>query len=143
MSPSWSFVKFAEAVAKEKGLPIIYVPFPYGICKCKMKPHIGPRQWLGYIKNAKYVITDSFHGCVFSSLYERNLIIKVSQLGERINNLAGQLGIRDRIVHSVDEAVMLPTMDYTQIRNNIKNYRDRGVDNLKNILDTFEKNGEN
>ena len=34
---------------------------------------IGPREYLYLIANAKYVITDSFHGSVFSILFHRNL----------------------------------------------------------------------
>ncbi len=141
MSPSLSFVKFAREVAKIKGLPIVYVPFPYGVCSCKMKPHIGPCQWLGYIKNAEYIITDSFHGCVFASIYERNLIIKISQLGERIKNLTHKLGIEDRIVNNVDDAVALPFQDYSGVRENIREYRKAGLENLENILKCFEKEG--
>lgn len=137
MSPSVSFVEFAREFAKIKGLRIIYIPFPYGICKCSIKPHIGPCEWLGYIKNAKYVITDSFHGCVFSTIFEKNLIIKISKLGERIQNLAQKLGIENRIVDTVADAVNLKNMDYTNIRNRIEDYRNNGKKTLNNILEEF------
>ncbi len=137
MSPSASFVKFASDFAKSKGLPIVYVPFPYGFCKCSPKPHIGPCEWLGYIKNASYVVTDSFHGCVFSSIYERNLIIKVSQLGERIKNLTEKLGIQDRMVTDIRQAIALPDMAFADVRERISDYRKEGMANLKNILDGF------
>ncbi len=138
MSPSSSFVKFVKEFAKRKGLQIIYVPFPYGVCKCHMKPSIGPYEWLGYIRNADYVITDSFHGCVFSSIYERNLIIKVSQLGERIQNLANKLGIEERMVKTVDDAVRLPELDYSEVRERLDRYRMQGIKNLNKILDYFQ-----
>ena len=138
MSPSVSFVNFVKTFAKTKGLKIIYVPFPYGFCSCRIKPHIGPHEWLGYIRNAEYVITDSFHGSVFSCIYEKNLIIKVSQLGERINNLANKLSIQDRIVNTIEEAIELPPMDYTEVRIKIGEYRNQGLGNLKRILEHFE-----
>lgn len=138
MSPSASFVKFAREFAKAKGLPMVYVPFPYGFCKCSMKPHIGPQEWLGYMKNAEYVLTDSFHGCVFASIYERNLIIKISQLGARMHNLTEKLGTQERIVETVEEAVNLPDMDYTQIRKNVEEYKNQGLENLDKILNHFD-----
>lgn len=138
MSPSASFVKFASDFAKAKGLDIVYVPFPYGFCKCSPKPHIGPLQWLGYIKNAEYVVTDSFHGCVFSCIYERNLVIKVSQLGERIKNLTQKLGIENRMVNSLEQALSLHEMDYTDVREKIIDYRKQGIATLETILDGFE-----
>lgn len=137
MSPSYSFVKFADKVAKTKGFPIVYVPFPYGFCKCSMKPHIGPCEWLGYIKHAEYVITDSFHGCVFSLIYERNLIIKISKLGDRIKDLTERLGASERIVDTVEQAVSLPDMDYSDIRNRISSYKNDGEATLKAILHHF------
>lgn len=36
---------------------------------------IGPREYLYLIANADYVITDSFHGSVFSILFHRNLAV--------------------------------------------------------------------
>lgn len=30
--------------------------------------------WLSYIKNAKYVVTDSYHGCVFSILFQKPFV---------------------------------------------------------------------
>lgn len=36
---------------------------------------IGPREYLYLIANAKYVITDSFHGSVFSILFHRNFAV--------------------------------------------------------------------
>lgn len=32
----------------------------------------GPREWIGLIKNAEYVFTDSFHGSVFSVIFQKN-----------------------------------------------------------------------
>ncbi|MGX5687483.1 polysaccharide pyruvyl transferase family protein [Arcticibacter tournemirensis] len=138
MSPSVSFANFAREFAKIKKLPLIYVPFPYGICKCHMKPHIGPREWLGYIKNADFVITDSFHGSVFSSIYERNLIIKISKLGERLKNLSIKLGMTDRMVNTIHEAVDLPCQNYETVRLRIADYRDNGLKTLNTILKHFE-----
>ena len=34
----------------------------------------GPSEWIGYIKNADYVVTDSFHATVFSIIYKKEII---------------------------------------------------------------------
>ena len=47
------YVKYSDALADET---------PYDI---------GPSEWLNLIKNAKYVCTDSFHGTVFSLIFNR------------------------------------------------------------------------
>lgn len=142
MSPSASFVRFAKEFGKQKHLPLIYIPFPYGICKCCMKPQIGPHEWLGYVKNAEYVITDSFHGCVFTSIFERNLIIKISQLGARINNLTEKLGISDRVVTTVKDAVNLPAQNYETVRLKLCDYKVHGEKVLEQILNGFGRRQE-
>ena len=138
MSPSLSFVKFVKEFAQIKGLKIIYIPFPYGLCKCRIKPQIGPHEWLGYIRNAEYIVTDSFHGSVFSVIYEKNLVIKISQLGERIHNLVQKTGLEDRIVQTAEEAAALPDIHYTEVREKLNEYRRQGLQNLKMILDHFQ-----
>ncbi len=138
MSPSRSFVKFAKEFSRLKGLPLVYVPFPTGVCKCSIRPSIGPCEWLDLIKHADYVLTDSFHGSVFSCLYGRNLIIKISQLGERLKNLTEYLGIEDRIVTTPEQANGLADIDRDKVLERIECYREDGLKTLDSILKCFE-----
>ncbi len=137
MSPSLSFVNFAKEFARLKGLPLVYVPFPTGFCRCSMRPHIGPCEWLHLIKHADYVVTDSFHGSVFSCIYGRNLIIKISQLGERLKNLTEYLGLEDRIVETPEQAAGLDEIDHQAVYERIESYRRAGLKNLDKILENF------
>ena len=59
-------------------------------------------QWLYYLKSAKYVITNSFHGMVFAILYHRPFIViplkgKYSGGNNRIISLLSNLELTDRI----------------------------------------------
>ncbi len=138
MVPSGEFVRFVEQVAEEKGLPVIYIPFPYGKTKCKSKLTIGPIEWLGYFKNAEYVLTDSFHGCAFSVLFGREFAVKISQLGERIENLLTVLDIKDRVVESAAAAVSLGKIDYTSVNERLSDFREYSTEKLKETLRYFE-----
>ena len=67
-------MKVVEKVRKETGLPVIcatpsYLPIP-GI-SIKVRRDLGPREFVGMIANAKYVVTDSFHGTAFSVLFSK------------------------------------------------------------------------
>ena len=57
-------------------------------------------EWLWNIKNAEFVITDSFHGMVFSILFEKNfLVIGNSARGlSRFTDLLECIGLKDRLV---------------------------------------------
>ncbi len=51
-----------RAIADKKGLK------PY-IMSIKGDEHVSIEQWLRYIRDAKYVFTDSYHGLLFSMIY--------------------------------------------------------------------------
>lgn len=66
----------ARRIAKEKGLRIVAVPVFQRDCRrgeCEDRA-IGPAEFLSLIDNADLVCTDSFHGMVFSTIFERKFI---------------------------------------------------------------------
>ncbi len=66
----------ARRIAKEKGLRIVVVPVFQRDCRrgeCEDRA-IGPAEFLSLIDNADLVCTDSFHGMVFSTIFERKFI---------------------------------------------------------------------
>jgi len=76
------------------------------------KPHIaiynaGPEEFLSYIRNASYVVTDSFHGTVFSIIFERPFItIPHKTRNSRIDTLLGKLGLLDRMISEFDKEII-------------------------------------
>jgi hypothetical protein len=69
----------------------------------------GPLEWLGYIKAAKYVITNSYHGTLFSLIFNKPFVFvglsgAKAGFNERANSLLGRLGLEDRIIAEYDES---------------------------------------
>ncbi|BCS95588.1 hypothetical protein DSLASN_12200 [Desulfoluna limicola] len=67
-----------------------------------------PQEWLGYIRESKFVVTNSFHGTIFSILYRKPFVTipiagKGSEMNDRIISLLERLGIEDRILWQYDE----------------------------------------
>ena len=59
---------------------------------------IGPEAFLGYVRSAEYVITNSFHATVFSTLFERRFCTFATQRSAlRMQNLLEEAGLRDRL----------------------------------------------
>lgn len=60
----------------------------------------GPAEFLGLIRNAEIVLTDSFHGTVFSTIFDKPFYTFITRpkVSTRIYNLANILDIYDRIV---------------------------------------------
>ena len=94
--------KAAKKFAKQKKLKLVLIPHD-GLSYVKSKYTIrncNVGNFLSLIKNAKYVITDSFHGSIFSIIYEKQFILferhnpmdKLSQ-NSRLYNLLNILGL--------------------------------------------------
>ena len=78
-------------------------------------------QWLNYIKNCKYFICDSFHGCVFAILFKKQFICIARNEGgnARIENLFNQLNInQNRFVKKakeINENSFVEQVDYNNV----------------------------
>lgn len=70
--------KFAEKIRENTGNKIVSINHcdeyvKYSDKYCDYAPYdVGPNEWLNLIRNAEYVCTDSFHGTIFSLLFNKN-----------------------------------------------------------------------
>lgn len=87
-------VDFAIRMSKESGKRLVIIKAPMLDANNPdyiIDNNIGPREYLGYFDNADMVITDSFHGSVFSILMgAKNFFSYIqpsSKVGSRITNL--------------------------------------------------------
>lgn len=66
-------IRKIKMFARENGLKIISIGKYFSFCdECIAA---SPKEFLGYIDNAKYVFTDTFHGTIFSIIYEKNFLV--------------------------------------------------------------------
>lgn len=70
---------------------------------CEMLYDIGPCELLGYINDAEYVVTDSFHGTSMSLIFEKKLItyIAIPSKSSRITSIMTKLNIRNQVVTDI------------------------------------------
>lgn len=89
----------------------------------------GPKEFLTYIRDANLVITNSFHGTVFSILFQKKFYSVYKENG-RIENLLGFLGLADR--HITEESGIRPDVeiDYGETERSLKEYRRKSVEFL-------------
>lgn len=63
----------------------------------------SPEEFLWYFKNAVYVVTNSFHGTVFSVLFKKRFaVILHKETGNRVSELLDKLGLTDRYTDQTD-----------------------------------------
>lgn len=132
-------VSFAEKIAKKRGLEVVYCPFPLKKqIKCKRKPYISPEEWLWYMQNADYVVTDAFHGTVFSILFNRPFVVEISEYGKdtgsRITNILDIYSLQDRLMVKGDCIGADTPIDFEKINRKIEEEVQFGKQKLKEIL---------
>ncbi len=97
-------------------------------------------EWLWYYKNADSVVTDSFHGTIFSIIYKKPFVTVVNQRrgAERFVSLLTPLGLIDRLYDNIDEAMgnseKLNALDYTEPYKALDEIRERSLGWLKNAI---------
>lgn len=86
--------------------------------KWKSNDYIMPsiEDWLIGIRESAFVVTDSFHGTVFSIIYNKPfwVILNEDRGKERFVDLLAPLGLEDRIIH--------PTLNFSKSINKIINW---------------------
>ena len=99
--------------------------------------------WLNIIKNAKYVVTDSFHGSVFSIIYKKQFIVLPTKNrgNERIETLMKHLGQNCFVTYyeSITLDIFSKNIDYTRVEKSLEVIRSDGLFYLKKALATPPK----
>lgn len=59
----------------------------------------GPSEFIGYFQNASYIVTNSFHGMVFSVLLEKQfLVFSHSNKNARIESFLNKLDLKSHLI---------------------------------------------
>lgn len=103
----------------------------------------GPREFLGLIKNAEVVITDSFHACVFSMIFQTMFIVfergKIGgkvDINSRIYDFLEEYGLENQLVTEKELVGMkeIPKIDFTYAHKHWKKRREESLKYLENAL---------
>lgn len=90
----------------------------------------GPREFLTYIRDAEMIFTNSFHGTVFSILFQKKFYSVYKENG-RISNLLAFLNLEERHITAEDAMNYADGIDYTHVGDKLCNYRRQSVEYLK------------
>lgn len=129
---------FVDRLAKEKSL----VPFAAnGRAENRAAPletRVQPpvEQWLRSFRDAEYVVTDSFHACIFSILFRKPFVaIGNPKRGmSRFRSLLGMFGLADRLVLSPEDSFSDADIDYDKVYRRLETLRGKSLAFLENNL---------
>lgn len=97
-------------------------------------------QWLRYIRDAEYVVTDSFHGCVFSIILNKPFVCVGNEARgtARFNTLFKTFGLQQHLVHTISSKTLQKPettgKDWENINAILASERDRGLCFLRQNL---------
>ncbi len=126
-------------VANQKCLRAFSVTNPYENDETKplnerIKPSV--EKWLRGFYDAEFVITDSFHACVFSILFKKQFVVVGNKERglSRIESLLLCFGIENRIVEDSAQVMRLPLIDYDTVYIKLEKYRKKSLEFLNVTL---------
>lgn len=138
--------EIAEELSQKTGLRIVTTPFLDSFVKrdlnfgSEQRFDIGPDDFVNLIRNAEYVLTDSFHGTVFSILHHKQFLTLPRFLegaqsrNSRIDSILHLAGLEKRrysknVLEEIQDAI-----DYTVVDQNIQTLRKDSYDFLSVAL---------
>ena len=139
-------MKKHNPLLKELDIKPFQVNAEFNNCKSELEleKRIYPTvtSWLKGFDDAKYVVTDSFHGCAFAILFNKPFIVYGNKERgmSRFNSLLKLFDLEDRLVYSVNEISdnkIYQEIDWGRVNMKIDEYR-----NISNsfIVETLKSN---
>ncbi|MEE0944419.1 MAG: polysaccharide pyruvyl transferase family protein [Clostridia bacterium] len=138
MAHSDLVLKTAKKIAAELGVKIIALSRIILPDKSiKTLRGISPANFLYLIKNAEAIVTDSFHGTLFSAIYHKNFYsccpLPGRKISSRITGFLKNVGLEERIVYDVDNVVS-GTVNYESADLLIDRIREDSYNYLQDVL---------
>ncbi len=108
-----------------------------GADKWRDRVALSVPQWLRYIRDSEYFITDSFHGCVFAIIFNKPFVClgNKSRGIARFDTLLSKFGLEDRLLScptaSQLQQVLHTPIDWARVNAKLSHERERGINFLK------------
>lgn len=129
-----------DKVAKEEGLTPFHVNSKYDDPSAPIEERIQQpvEKWLRAFYDAEFVITDSFHACVFSIIFNKPFIVYGNKERgfARFESLLKLFGLEERLVCSPDEInkVLQATIDWDRVNSIRKQMKEKSLSFLTKNL---------
>lgn len=128
--------EYAEKIANENGWKIIEISLQAtNAQKHKMFYEAGVEEFLALVKNAEYVVTNSFHGMIFSVQFKKQFVIfSREQCNTKIAELLDLFGLSDRMLIDGNEEFN-ENIDWNHVFDKIQLERKKSLDFLNRNLE--------
>ena len=130
---------YAKRFAAHAGLPLVRVsPTLHQLARggrLVFCPEIGT--FLSYIKNARYMLTDSFHGTAFAINFNTPFleVLPNNKTGARNQSILQLTGLEDRIVTDFNDFSLVDRqIDYAKVNEIMHRERERSMEKSGGVV---------
>lgn len=132
--------RYIENIAKQKKMEIVRL----ADIKDYESYVAGPGEFIDYINSASLVLTDSFHGVIFSILMRTPFIVfrrihRGPSMYSRIETLLDMFHLRSREVQNIKDNEEMFYLDFSHIEPILKSEREKAINYLKEALSIEEE----
>lgn len=130
-------IDIAELLAEKENLKIVFLDLKNNFGRRgRSKYTSGPCEFLNFIYYAKYVITNSFHGTVFSIIFHKQFFsIPFKNRGGRVLDLLEMLDIKERVIYEKKDIYDINKyIDYEAVEKKIEINREKSKKYIMNAL---------
>ena len=132
-----------DFLSEKLALPVVITKYSSGskfftYFRYKRKTTCGPREFLLLLKNAKFVFSSSFHGTVFSIIYQKPFFVYKGVSDARISTLLKNTNLLERAItaeNMEDRISKAYQIDFSQSESFIQTERKRAVQFLQKALE--------
>ena len=106
---------------------------------------VSPLAFLKLIKNAKVVVSDSYHAILFSIIFNKEFYAikrfednEDDNQNERINNILNKINCKNRYINANENKLDNNELLYEDINNQLKKYIQKSEDYINSIIKEVE-----
>lgn len=119
-----SEIKAIKKFAKNRRLRIVSVGYIH--LWCDENINADPMEFVKLFENAEYVITDTFHGTIFSLTFNKQFSVIVRNNAFKIVDVLNMVGLSNRVEKKLEEQ-MREEIDYSIVEKKIENLREQSI----------------
>lgn len=129
--------RFANNIARQTKKKVIRVGAnenPFHKRTCEVRSKLSPAEFLGYIRYAYCIVTDSFHATSFSIImYKDFYTLKKQTNNDRSRTILETTGLENRIANASDN-IVFSHIDYRNVDERLNSYREQSVKYIEECL---------
>ena len=133
-----------ELLAKSNNLEVVVInaSFHKSFGKAKYLFNVSPQEFIGLIKNAEFIVTNSFHGVAFSIIFEKQFFVSITDgitaVASRIESLLDVFGLSNRLTDGI--AFDTNPIDYSAVQKKMLIERERSLQYLSAVIGDYGSN---